>query len=56
MKGGLDSLPANIVQTVDHFRVPDGFRREGSHERSFMYSLGVFIAPLKDEDDKHKYF
>ena len=39
MKGVVYALPADIVQAVDHFTVPDGYRREGSRERSFMYSL-----------------
>ena len=46
---------ADIVQAVDHFTVPDGYRR-GSRERSFRYSLGVYVVPLEEEDDKHKYF
>ena len=50
------ALPADIVQTVDHFTVPDGYRREGSRERSFMQSLGVYVVQLGEEDDKHKYF
>ena len=39
MKGDVYALPADIVQAVDHFTVPDGYRREGSREQSFMYSL-----------------
>ena len=49
-------MPADIVQAVGHFTVPDGCRREGSRERSFMYSLGVCVAPLEEEDGKHKCF
>ena len=56
MKGDVYALPADIVQAADHFTVPDGYRREGSRKRSFMYSLGVYVVPLEEEDDKHKYF
>ena len=49
-------FPADIVQAADDFKVPDGDRREGSGERSFMYSLGVYVVPLAEEDHKHKYF
>ena len=40
---------------VDHFTVPDGSRREDSPERSFMYSLRVYVVPLEEEDGNHKY-
>ena len=55
MKGEVYALPAIIVQAVDHFTVPGDYRGEGSRERSFMYSLEVYIVPLEEEDDKHKY-
>ena len=56
MKGEVYALPADIVQAVDHYTVPDGYRREVSRERSFMYLLGVSVVPLQEEDDRHKYF
>ena len=56
MKGEVYVLPADIVQAVDDVKVPDGYRREGSRERSFMYSLEVYVVPLAEEDHKHKYF
>ena len=56
IKGEGCVLPADIVQAVDDFKVPDGYGREGSRERSFMYSLGVYVVPLAEEDHKHKYF
>ena len=56
MKGDMYALPADIVQAVDHFTVPGDYRGEGSRERSFMYSLEVYIVPLEEEDDKHKCF
>ena len=34
--------------------MPDGYRREGCRERSFMSSLGVYVVPLEEEDHKHK--
>ena len=56
MKGEVYALPTDIVQAVDHFTVLDGYRRERSRERSVMYSLRVYVVPLGEEDDKHKYF
>ena len=50
MEGEVYVLPADIVQAGDDFKVPDGYRREGSGERSFMYSLGVYVVPLAEED------
>ena len=47
MKGEVYALPADIVQAVDHYTVPDGYRREGSREKSFMLSLG-----LEEEHEK----
>ena len=52
MKGEVHAWPADVVQAVDHVTVPDGYRREGSRERSFMYSVGVCVVPL-EEDAKH---
>ena len=49
-------LPADIVKAVDDFKVPEGYRKEGCRERSFMYSLGVYVVPLAEEDHKHEYF
>ena len=33
MKREVYALPADVVQAVDHFKVPDGCRRDGSRER-----------------------
>ena len=56
MKGEVYALPADIVQAIHQFTVPEGYRREGSRERWFMYSPGVYVVPLVEEDDKHMYF
>ena len=56
MKGEAYALPANIVKAVNQFTVSDGYRREGSRERPFMYSVGVYVVQFEEEDDKHKYF
>ena len=50
MEGEVYVLPADIVQAGDDFKVPDGYRKEGSGERSFMYSLGVYVVPLAEKD------
>ena len=36
--------------------MPDGYRRQSSRERLFMYSLGVYVVPLEEEDDKPENF
>ena len=56
MKGDVYVLSTDIVQAVDDFKVPDGYRTEGCREPSFMYSLGVYVASLAEEDHKPKYF
>ena len=56
MKGEAYVLPADVAQAVDDFKVPDGYSREGCGERSFMYSLGVYVVPSAEEDHKPKYF
>ena len=47
MKGEVYALPADIFQTIDHFTVPNGYRR-GFRERSRTCSLGVYV-PLEGE-------
>ena len=39
--GDVYELPAETIKAVDDFPVPTVFRREGTHEASFMYSIGV---------------
>ena len=43
--GSLYEVPPDVVQAVDNFSTPEGFHRDGSRERSFMYSVGVFCKP-----------
>ena len=47
-KGEVWALPADI-KAVDDFGVPNGYWRRGCRERSFMYSLGVYVVQLKEE-------
>ena len=56
LKGEVYALPADIAHAVDHIAAPDGYSREGSRERSFMYSLGIYVVPSEEEDDKPMYF
>ena len=56
MQGEVYVSPADIVQAVDDVKVPDGYRRDGSRERSFMYSPELYVVPSAEEDHKHKYF
>ena len=53
MEGEVYVLPADIVQPGDDLKMPDGYRRGGSGERSFVYSLGVYVVPLAEEDREH---
>ena len=41
MKGEVYALPADIGWAFDDLTVPDGYSRDGSRERSLMYSLGA---------------
>ena len=43
--GEVYALPVDIVHTVYHFTVPDGYRSEGSCELSFIYSIGLYLVP-----------
>ncbi|CAB1105955.1 unnamed protein product [Ectocarpus sp. CCAP 1310/34] len=43
-----------VVKAVDDFKVPEGYVRKGSREKSYMYSLGVYIEALKG--DKHQFY
>ena len=56
MKGEVYALPADIGWAFDDLTVPDGYSRDGSRERSLMYSLGVYVVPLEEEGDKRMYF
>ena len=56
--GDVFDVPKATVKAVDDFEVPRGYKREGTRESSFMYSLGVYVVPVKegDKQNKHKYF
>ncbi|CAN0456606.1 unnamed protein product, partial [Pylaiella littoralis] len=36
-------VPAETLKAIDEFVVPEGYRREGTREASFLYSLGVYV-------------
>ena len=55
-KGEVVGLPDDTIKAVHDFVVAKDYRREGAHERAFMYSLGVSTVPLVTKDEKHKYF
>ena len=40
LTGRVYELPAETLKAVDGFPVPAGFRREGTCDASFMYSIG----------------
>ena len=43
LTGDVYVLPAETVKAVDGFPVPAFFRREGTREASYMYSIGVYV-------------
>ena len=47
-------VPKATVKAVDDCEVPRGYKREGTRERSFMYSLGVYVVPVKEGDNLFK--
>ena len=51
-------FPVDTIEVVDDFVMPNGYWREGAHERSLMYSLGVYTVPIciDTNDERHKYF
>ena len=46
-------LPKDPIKAVDSFLVPNGYAREGARERSFTYSLGVYVVPHDSNDERH---
>ena len=53
--GGVCELPAETIKAVDKFPLPAGFRREGTREASFIYSIGVYIEPIDEKTASCKY-
>ena len=49
LTGDVFELPAEMVKAVDGFPVPAGFRREGTREASFMYSIGVYVETTDEK-------
>ena len=47
--GSVYELPAETIKAVDYFPVPAGFRRERTHEASFMYLIGVYVHSLGEK-------
>ena len=43
LTGDVYELPPEKIKAVDGFTVPAGFRRGGTREASFMYSIGVYV-------------
>ena len=46
LTGDVYELPMETIKAVDGFPVPAGFRREGTREASFMYSIGAYIETI----------
>ena len=42
-------LPVETIKAVDGFPVPAGFRREGTREASYMYSIRVYVDTIDEK-------
>ena len=51
LTGDVYELPAETIKAVDGFPVPAGFRREGTREASFMYSIGVYVETIGEKTE-----
>ena len=49
LTGDVYELPMETINAVDGFPVPAGFRREGTREASFMYSIGVYVETIDEK-------
>ena len=49
LTGDVYELPAEAIKAVDGFPVPAGFRREGTREASFMYSIGAYVETIDEK-------
>ena len=47
--GDVYELPAETIKVVDGFPAPAGFRRQGTREASFMYSIGVYVETIDEK-------
>ena len=48
--GQVYDVQHETTKAVDDFAVPAGYRRVGTREASFMYSVGVYVEPISDND------
>ena len=48
--GQVYDVQNETTKAVDDFAVPAGYRRVGTREASFMYSVGVYVEPISDND------
>ena len=46
LMGDVYQMPAETIKAVHGFSVPAGFRREGTREALFMYSIGVYVETI----------
>ena len=49
LAGNVYELPVETIKAVDGLPVPVGFRREGTREASFMYSIGVYVEMVDEK-------
>ena len=54
--GGMHELPAETIKTVDDFPVPAAFRRQGTREALFVYSIGVYVESIDEKTAPCNYF
>ena len=49
-------MAQDVVDAVDRFKAPAGFARKGSRDKSYMYSVGVYVEHTESGRSDHKYY
>ena len=55
-EGVVVEVTQDIVDAVDKFTPPAGFVRKGSRDKSYMYSVGVYVEHTESRRTDHKYY
>ena len=55
-QGGVVEMTQDIVDAVDKFTPPTDFVRKGSRDKSYTYSVGVYVEHTESGSGNHKYY
>ena len=55
-EGVVVEVTQDVVDAVDKFTPPAGFVRKGSRDKSYMYSVGVYVEHTESRRTDHKYY